>query len=502
METTRKPQTLPQRPVASNLPPLRPHFMPSAANLSKAANNPPMTKNNAPTSSRTIDDGSTFRVDQAHTARVPAAHITFSNSFDVNEYEGWTVQDISFAVSPNQAFFDAEGSPNHRPKIANFANTKSLNERSVKVTNTPVNPSLGNNTNLTSSLATKNSLTNQQTRYSASVRPTPVVAVGDDTINGTDNVIAALTKTLDNVRTPIESAAESWSAKSRSQIVGFDWHDSRRDDAEQTTLHLTSSEMLGSVERVKNLGPMSPPFSAEETIPPTLSFSIRDSAEQTKGVEFEIASPMWPEMTDRLLLTALPYIRQIGSALLKPKIENSSWLLTAPERGVGTTTMGLAIARWLSAQNQRVLLVDADFNRAGLSRSLHIDGSFSWLSTLRGDRPLRETTVRFSGSSLSLLPLAAIRTRNLWPTDLLDLLAGKLAELRREYDQVLIDVGPMSQWVSETQDIKNVGQQCFLVVRHAGTNQQQLEQTQLRLNGLGIQQLLVANITPTLRAAS
>jgi hypothetical protein len=228
------------------------------------------------------------------------------------------------------------------------------------------------------------------------------------------------------------------------------------------------------------------------------------------GIKFtehgmEMASPVWPDMTDRMLLTALPYVRQIGTAVMRPHGSATlvpQWLVTATERGAGATTLGLSVARWLAAQNQRVLLVDADFHSAGLSRTLAIDGSFSWLSTLRTGSAINETVVRFSGTSLAVLPLSPVHNRHVWAENLLDHLAPALAGLRAQFDQILLDVGPMSQWVAETQRIEQLSRRCMLVVRHAAKDQQQLQQTQVRLNGLGFQQLLVANVTPTLRAAA
>lgn len=489
METVRKPQTLPQRTGSSNLPPLRPHFLPSTSNHAPATPAKQILSTGAESNAASKPK---FRVDAAHADRVPRAHVTFSTSFDANEYEGWTVQDISFAVAPSRE------------------NSAAI-ELAAKRTASQVaaNPSSSAVSSKASSSAVASDFAPAIAATAPSLQSTPAVAplakaqsLPAVMAHAKIAEVVGVAKEAVVVRTPIESAAESWSARSRAQIVGFDWNESRREQVElaeapqvnhERESYVDSASPLRSFDRTQTLNRRDDRLS---------NSVIASEVQEIAGGELEIAAPMWPEMTDRLMLTALPYIRQIGSAMMRSGKEKSSWLLTAPERGAGTTTMGLSVARWLATQNQKVLLVDADFHRAGLSRSLGMDGSFSWLSTLRGERSLREAMVSFSGTNLALLPLAAIRSRHLWPIHLLDRLAGKLNTLKSEYDQILLDVGPMSQWVSETQAIVNVSQRCLLVVRHVGTNHQQWEQTQLRLNGLGIQQLLVANITPTLRAAS
>ncbi|MGP0069245.1 MAG: CpsD/CapB family tyrosine-protein kinase [Isosphaeraceae bacterium] len=117
-------------------------------------------------------------------------------------------------------------------------------------------------------------------------------------------------------------------------------------------------------------------------------------------------------------------------------------LFTSCHRAEGRTTLVLTLARALSRHPCRTVLVDADLTGPMLARLLGIRPEVGLDDVIEDGRALSDALIDAPDDHLSLLPMrgAVARPR--------EFLAGSawtcsLARLRREFDLILLDGGPM-----------------------------------------------------------
>jgi len=137
-------------------------------------------------------------------------------------------------------------------------------------------------------------------------------------------------------------------------------------------------------------------------------------------------------------------------------------LLTSTLPGEGKTTTTLSLARVASRSGYRVLVVDADLRRAGLSHELNVTGGNGLSDYLDGKADL-EDVIRQSKSGLQAI--GAGRSRH--DVQLL-LLSPRFNEairaLRNHYDLILIDSPPVLP-VSDTKILAVSADTCLYAVR-------------------------------------
>lgn len=112
------------------------------------------------------------------------------------------------------------------------------------------------------------------------------------------------------------------------------------------------------------------------------------------------------------------------------------------QRGAGGTTLALLVARHLSSQGARAVLVDADLDRPALADRLGVNVEVDWQWAWCEKLPLEEALVESLADGIALLPLrkaASPDARQASPAALSHI----LAELARRYDVVCIDGGPL-----------------------------------------------------------
>jgi|GEM_PF-5888801 len=119
-------------------------------------------------------------------------------------------------------------------------------------------------------------------------------------------------------------------------------------------------------------------------------------------------------------------------------------LLTSWARGEGRTSLMCCLGRELARQGLRVAMVDADFARPSMAARLGLSPKHSWTDVLTGDVMLAGVAVESTGDGLVVLPL-----REASPGSVARFPSGPrlrlvLGLLRRDFDLVLIDGGPLS----------------------------------------------------------
>jgi capsular exopolysaccharide synthesis family protein len=178
---------------------------------------------------------------------------------------------------------------------------------------------------------------------------------------------------------------------------------------------------------------------------------IRDQLDRTVRSADEIES-----LTGRPVLATIPLVRQ-PDALSTPALADAySFLrvnlgvtlgsnrgsvitLTSSREGEGKTSTTIGLGRSLVGAGRRVLLMDVDLRRGGLSRTLGVDGRRGLTECLRGELAPEDALVMVggmyvfpagSGDLNSAALLDSARFENL------------LQDLRETYDYVLVDTTP------------------------------------------------------------
>jgi Mrp family chromosome partitioning ATPase len=123
-----------------------------------------------------------------------------------------------------------------------------------------------------------------------------------------------------------------------------------------------------------------------------------------------------------------------------PADQGAVVLLTGCRRGIGCTTVSLALAT-AAARDQAVLLIDGDLVERGLSVQLGLPAGFGWEDAL-ADRCTLDEALHPAGPQAGW-PVLPLRQTTPDPSDLLShpVLAVWPTQLRRDYDLVFIDGG-------------------------------------------------------------
>jgi Mrp family chromosome partitioning ATPase len=117
-------------------------------------------------------------------------------------------------------------------------------------------------------------------------------------------------------------------------------------------------------------------------------------------------------------------------------------LFTSCHRAEGRTTLVLTLARALARHPGRTVLVDADLTGPMIARLLGLRPEFGLDDVVEGGHALADALIDAPDDHLSVLPIRAAVAR---PRDFLVAPAWTctLARLRREFDVILLDGGPL-----------------------------------------------------------
>lgn len=159
-------------------------------------------------------------------------------------------------------------------------------------------------------------------------------------------------------------------------------------------------------------------------------------------------------------------------------------LFTSSVAGEGKSTTVANVAIALGYAGQRVLCIEGDLRRPGLSQVLGLDRSVGLTSVLAGRLPLPRATQSWGGGAFEILASGPI------PPNPSELLASKqmssiLDECRARYDIVLIDTSP----VLPVTDAVSLAPQCdstVLVCRFKKTSQNQVATAVERLRAVSV----------------
>ena len=172
------------------------------------------------------------------------------------------------------------------------------------------------------------------------------------------------------------------------------------------------------------------------------------------GPHFAVERPaapglLWPETVRALERAHGDRFERLADVVVEARERRSvrSLLFTSCHRAEGRTTLVLTLARALARRPGRTLLVDGDLAGPMLARQLGLRPTAGLAEVVDGGLAAAEAIVESADDNLYLLPLLAAVDR---PRELLagPGWASLMARLRREYDSVLIDGGPLFSGLS------------------------------------------------------
>jgi exopolysaccharide transport family protein len=108
----------------------------------------------------------------------------------------------------------------------------------------------------------------------------------------------------------------------------------------------------------------------------------------------------------------------------------------------GKSTVSVCLARTAAIQGWRVLLIDCDLRRPGVTAAIGADPGAGLLQVLSGDARLEDAVVRDepSGADLLLLPGPTDATNDVFGSSAMDKLLG---DLKQRYDLIVLDTPPV-----------------------------------------------------------
>jgi succinoglycan biosynthesis transport protein ExoP len=148
-----------------------------------------------------------------------------------------------------------------------------------------------------------------------------------------------------------------------------------------------------------------------------------------------------------------------------------------PDEGKTNTT--LSLARIMAMAGEKVLLIDGDLRRAGLSRMTGMQGGIGLAELIQGEGTVQQAIRADRVANLDILPVS----KNLFTAE--DLFSGGrmrglLDRLAQDYDRILIDTPPV-MGVADARTLATVSDVVLVVVRWNRTNAEVLEEVVVAL---------------------
>jgi len=227
------------------------------------------------------------------------------------------------------------------------------------------------------------------------------------------------------------------------------------------------------------------------TRPPAPTFHTSSATPQVWQPVFELSNFSWPEITEAILAAAPGQFQTAATDLAEACRRHRKLVaVTGVHGGEGCSVIAMTLARALASQQQKVVLVDAHFAAPRLANCLGVAAEVGWEESLAGERPLAEAVVNSIADQVALLPL-----KQPTPADwrLADTrLKSCFDELRRHFDVVLIDAGPLGEPTDKRQLLAWAApcrvDRALVVLDGRSTLEDAMAEADTRLQGCGIAQ--------------
>ncbi len=208
----------------------------------------------------------------------------------------------------------------------------------------------------------------------------------------------------------------------------------------------------------------------------------------------------WPLVTSSLLGSPAILNLELNVQNMLTATRNRV-LVTSSQRGDGTTTVAIALARQLANHGQQVLLIDADLGNPTLAYRLGLVRQKSWIQAISDGCSAADLIVTQNTTPISLLPLSPAATRVGWPRKIYDLFGVMAEQISTRFDVVIIDVGPIHQLLAESTSPGIPAAATLLVSGCQRSSETHMQRAQAGLLSFGIDDLLIVQNFSRVRAS-
>ncbi|KRF02654.1 hypothetical protein ASG88_04590 [Nocardioides sp. Soil777] len=226
---------------------------------------------------------------------------------------------------------------------------------------------------------------------------------------------------------------------------------------------------------------------ADVTNAPILGNIATDDAANLAPLEVLSSATPWAEAF-RVLRTNMQYV--------EVDEEQKVIVMTSSLPGEGKSTTAINLALTTAMAGQRVVLVEADLRRPLIAERLQLDGAVGTTNVLIGKVKLSDALQEYKDSGLKVLACGPIPPN---PSELLQshAMEALLADLRRDFDVVLLDAPPLLP-VTDAALLSTQADGAVIVVRHGRTTKDQLQHSIERLEAVDAKALgVVINQAPS-----
>lgn len=176
---------------------------------------------------------------------------------------------------------------------------------------------------------------------------------------------------------------------------------------------------------------------------------------------FEVDEFHWPTITTDLVTQSKHLLAPVVDLLTNIAKEGRSLVgIAGAVNGVGTSTVVMCLARLIAESQHTVAVVDANFSRANLAKSLGLEFDTGWNDVLVGSIPLAESAVASLRDQMTLVPLA--ERREAVHERLTSIQSSVIAGmLRYHHELVLFDLGAANN-PAQLGIVKDIVENCRL----------------------------------------
>jgi Mrp family chromosome partitioning ATPase len=167
-------------------------------------------------------------------------------------------------------------------------------------------------------------------------------------------------------------------------------------------------------------------------------------AKPTLRAGYEVDAFRWPEVVNGLSGRATTALSTLIDELVDASSAGRGVIMFAGERrGAGATTLAIYAARRMAELGLSVALVDADFAKPTLARSLGVAVEHGWDDAIQAQTDFAAAMIASLEDGVSILPCRQASTNNTGARAAR--LAEDLAVLRKHFALVLLDGGPLAE---------------------------------------------------------
>lgn len=197
-------------------------------------------------------------------------------------------------------------------------------------------------------------------------------------------------------------------------------------------------------QEVAHQVPAAPVAASSPRIDGAAYHRVTAPAKPTLRSGYEVDAFRWPEVVNGLSGRATTALSTLIDELVDASSDGRGVIMFAGERrGAGATTLAIYAARRMAELGLSVAIVDADFAKPTLARSLGVAVEYGWDDAIQAQTDFAAAMIASLEDGVSILPCRQASTNNTGVRAAR--IAKDLATLRKHFALVLLDGGPLAE---------------------------------------------------------